>query len=141
MSGLSTRQRTMTRTRVNPSSITLNFDSFPFVPDLPAPGMRIFFCFGKARPEDEGKPETENTLLSKEEDCLSPLPERFGLPHRRASIDLQKRIYANTRGRTNGRNSSALCALRMEKDPPRRIDSGAAQKSKRERRTRSPAGY
>ena len=112
MSGLSTRQRTMTRTRVNPSSITLNFDSFPFVPDLPAPGMRIFFCFGKARPEDEGKPETENTLLSKEEDCLSPLPERFGLPHRRASIDSQERIYANTRGRTNGRNSSALRASR-----------------------------
>lgn len=62
MSGLRTRQRTMIRTRVNPSSITLNFDSFPFFPDIPAPGMRVFFCFGKARPEDEGKPETENTL-------------------------------------------------------------------------------
>ena len=35
--------------------------------------MRVFFCFGKARPEDEGKPEAENTLLSKEEDCPSPL--------------------------------------------------------------------
>ena len=67
------RQRTMIRTRVNPSSITLNFYSFPLVLDLPAPGMRVFFCFGKARPEDEGKPETENTLLSKEEDCPSPL--------------------------------------------------------------------
>ena len=64
MSGLSTRQRTMIRIRVNASSITLNFDSFPFVPDLPAPGMRVFFCFGKAQPEDEGKPETENTLPS-----------------------------------------------------------------------------
>ena len=73
MSGLRTRQRTMIRTRVNPSSITLNFYSFPLVLDLPAPGMRVFFCFGKARPEDEGKPETENTLLSKEEDCPSPL--------------------------------------------------------------------
>ena len=62
MSGLSTRQRTMTRTRVNPSSITLNFDSFPLCPGLSGPGMRVFFCFGKALPEDEGKPEAENTL-------------------------------------------------------------------------------
>ena len=47
ISGLSTRQGTITRTSVNASSITLNFDSFPFVPDLPAPGMRIFSALGK----------------------------------------------------------------------------------------------
>ena len=28
----------------------LELISFPFVPDLPAPGMRIFFCFRKASP-------------------------------------------------------------------------------------------
>ena len=28
----------------------LKLISFPFVPGLPAPGMRIFFCFRKANP-------------------------------------------------------------------------------------------
>ena len=28
----------------------LELISFPFVPGLPAPGMCIFFCFGKASP-------------------------------------------------------------------------------------------
>ena len=105
MSGLSTRQRTMIRIRVNASSITLNFDSFPFVPDLPAPGMRVFFCFGKARPEDEGKPETENTLPPGGRLSVSP-ESRSGLTHRRSGLDSQERIHANTRGRTNGRAAS-----------------------------------
>ena len=43
MSGLSTRQRTMTRTRVNPSSITLNFDSFPLCSGLSGPGDACIF--------------------------------------------------------------------------------------------------
>ena len=105
MSGLSTRQRTMIRIRVNASSITLNFDSFPFVPDLPAPGMRVFFCFGKAQPEDEGKPETENTLPLGGRLSVSP-ESRSGLTHRRLGLDSQERIHANTRGRTSGRVSS-----------------------------------
>ena len=105
MSGLSTRQRTMTRTRVNTSSITLNFDSFPFVPDLPAQGMRIFFCFGKARPEDEGKPETENTLPQGGRLSISPV-RRSGLTHRRLGLYSQERIHVNPRGRTIGRVSS-----------------------------------
>lgn len=105
ISGLSTRQRTITRTSVNASSITLIFDSFPFVPDLPAPGMRVFFCFGKARPEDEGKPVTENTLPPRGR--LSVYPEiRSGLTHRRMGVDSQERIHVNTRGLPNGRSSS-----------------------------------
>ena len=75
----------MTRIRVNASSITLNFDSFPFVPDLPAPGMRVFFCFGKAQPEDEGKPETENTLPPGGRLSVSP-ESRSGLTHRRYGL-------------------------------------------------------
>ena len=43
MSGLRTRQRTMTRTRVNPSSITLNFDSFPLCSGLSGPGDACIF--------------------------------------------------------------------------------------------------
>ena len=105
MSGLSTRKRTMTRTRVNTSSITFNFDSFPFVPDLPAPGMRVFFCFGKALPEDEGKPETENTLPQGGRLSVSP-ESRSGLTHRRLGLDSQEKIQANTRGRMTGRVSS-----------------------------------
>ena len=95
----------MIRIRVNASSITLNFDSFPFVPDLPAPGMRVFFCFGKAQPEDEGKPETENTLPPGGRLSVSP-ESRSGLTHRRTGLDSQERIHANTRGRTNGRAAS-----------------------------------
>ncbi len=37
--------------------------SFPFVPDLPDPGMHIFFCFRETSPFRWGKPESENTLL------------------------------------------------------------------------------
>ena len=105
MSGFRSRQRTMTRTSVNASSITLNFDSFPLVPDLPAPGMRVFFCFGKALPEDEGKPETENTLPPGGRLSVSP-ESRSGLTHRRMGVDSQERIHVNTRGRPNGRSSS-----------------------------------
>jgi hypothetical protein len=79
--------------------------SFPFVPDLPAPGMRVFFCFGKAQPEDEGKPETENTLPPGGRLSVSP-ESRSGLTHRRTGLDSQERIHANTRGRTNGRAAS-----------------------------------
>ena len=43
MSGLRTRQRTMTRTRVNPSSITLNFNSFPLCSGLSGPGDACIF--------------------------------------------------------------------------------------------------
>ena len=158
MSGLSTRQRTTTRTRVNTSSITLNFDSFPFVPDLPAPGMRVFFCFGKARPQDEDKPEMENTLPLGGRLSVSP-ESRSGLTHRRLGLDSQERIHAKP-GATRPEEllpikrrialqtalskkdrRFTLLTLSRAKDPPRRIDSGAAQKSKRERRTRSPAGY
>ena len=38
--------------------------------------------------------------------CPSPLPGRSGLTHRWASLDLQERIYANTRGRMNGLTAS-----------------------------------
>jgi len=146
ISGLSTRQRTITRTSVNASSITLNFDSFPFVPDLTAPGMRVFFCFGKARPEDEDKPETENTLPLGGRLSVSP-ESRSGLTHRRLGLYSQERIHANTRGRTNGRVSSgqkknlaegqrfqkrqtfALPALLRIKDPPRRISPERRRKA------------
>ena len=105
MSGLNTRQRTMTRTTVNASSINLNFESFSFPsyfrPSSPGDAC-IFSASGKRIPEDEGKPESENTLLSKEEDCPAPLLRRSGLPDRRASLDLQEKIYANTRGPGNG---------------------------------------
>jgi hypothetical protein len=53
----------------------LEFISFPFVPGLPAPGMRIFFCFRKASPFDEGKPETENTLPSERKIVSLPCPQ------------------------------------------------------------------
>ena len=43
MSGFSTRQRTMTRTRVNPSSINLNFNSFPLCSGLSGPGDACIF--------------------------------------------------------------------------------------------------
>jgi len=105
ISGLSTRQRTMIRIRVNASSITLNFDSFPFVPDLPAPGMRVFFCFGKVQPEDEDKPETENTLPPGGRLSVSP-ESRSGLTHRRMGVDSQERKHVNTRGRASGRVAS-----------------------------------
>ena len=41
----------------------LELVSFPFVTGLPAPGMRIFFCFRETSPFRWGKPESENTLL------------------------------------------------------------------------------
>ena len=43
MSGLRTRQRTMIRTRVNPSSINLNFNSFPLCSGLSGPGDACIF--------------------------------------------------------------------------------------------------
>ena len=67
--------------------------------------MRVFFCFGKARPEDEGKPETENTLPLGGRLSVSP-ESRSGLTHRRSGLDSQERIHANTRGRANGRAAS-----------------------------------
>ena len=67
--------------------------------------MRVFFCFGKALPEDEGKPEAENTLPQGGRLSVSP-GSRSGLTHRRLGLDLPERIHANTRGRTNGRVAS-----------------------------------
>jgi hypothetical protein len=67
--------------------------------------MRVFFCFWKARPEDEGKPEAENTLPQGGRLSVSP-ESRSGLTHWRSGLDSQERIHANTRGRTSGRVSS-----------------------------------
>ena len=105
MSGLRTRQRTMIGTRVNASSIITNSFLFPLFRGLPAPGMRVFFCFGEALPEDEGKPETENTLPQGGRLSVSP-ESRSGLTHRRLGLDSQEKIQANTRGRMTGRVSS-----------------------------------
>ena len=72
---------------------------------LSAPGMRIFFCFRKASPIDEAKPETENTLPVREEDCPSPLPAGW-LDASEGKLRFAERIYANTRGRMNGLTAS-----------------------------------
>lgn len=89
MRGLKSRQRTMTRTRVNASSIISNSFLFPYFQAFRPRGCVYFSAFGKRARKDEGKPETENTLPSGRKIVLSPLPAGR-LDNPMASLDLQK---------------------------------------------------
>ena len=159
MSGLKSRQRTMIRTRVNASSIITNSFLFPFFRAFRPRGCVYFSAFGKRARKDEGKPETENTLPQGGRLSVSP-ESRPGLTHRRYGLrfagkdtrQYPRPHYRKSRFRSKEESRCrtalskqdrrfTLLAIYRVKDPPRKIDSGAAQKSKRERRTRSPAGY
>ena len=75
MSGFRSRQRTMTRTRVNESSINTNSFLFPFFRAFRPRGCVYFSAFGKRARKDEGKPETENTLPSGRKIVRLPCPQ------------------------------------------------------------------
>ena len=75
MRGLKSRQRTMTRTRVNASSIISNSFLFPFFQAFRPRGCVYFSAFGKRARIDEGKPEAENTLPSGRKIVRLPCPQ------------------------------------------------------------------
>ena len=106
MRGLKSRQRTMTRTSVNASSITSNWFLFPFFQAFRPRGCVFFFCFRKASPHRWRQAGDGEYAPDREEDCPSPPARRSGLTHWRIGLNSQERIHANTRGRTNGRAAS-----------------------------------
>ena len=106
MSGLSTRQRTMTRTSVNASSITLNFDSFPLCSGLSGPGDACIFLLWESEP-GKMKASRRRRIRSLPGGRLSVSPARqVWLDASEGELSLQERIYANTRGRSSGRTPS-----------------------------------
>ena len=105
MSGLKSRQRTMTRTRVNASSIISNSFLFPYFQAFRPRGCVYFSAFGKRARKDEGKPETENTLPHGRKIVRLPCLEVW-LDASLGELRFAEWIYANTRGRMNGESAS-----------------------------------
>jgi hypothetical protein len=105
MSGFRSRQRTMTRTRVNASSIITNSFLFPFFRAFRPRGCVYFSAFGKRARKDEGKPETENTLPHGRKIVSLPCPQVW-LDASMGELRFAERIYANTRGRMSGESAS-----------------------------------
>jgi len=105
MSGFNSRQRTMTRTRVNASSIITNSFLFPFSEPSGPGDAYNFSAFGKRARKDEGKPETENTLQHGRKIVSLPCPQVW-LDASMDELRFVERIYANTRGRMGGESAS-----------------------------------
>ena len=105
MRGLKSRQRTMTRTRVNASSIITNSFLFPLFRAIRPRGCVYFSAFGKLARKDEGKPETENTLPHGRKIVSLPCPQVW-LDTSMDELRFAERIYANNRGRMSGESAS-----------------------------------
>ena len=90
--------------------------SFSLYSGPSGPGYAYIFLLSESEP-CKMKASRRRRIRSRPGGRLSVSPaRRSGLTHRWASLDLQERIYANTRGRTSGYTASG----QKKKDAPER---------------------